>query len=74
VPGGDGGNDSTLLAEALARVHGEGDGGCKGASSGQVGLSIASDFDFKSSATPGKGEEIFVEKGESNGECVEEEL
>ena len=71
---GDGENDSTLLSEASAREYGEGDGGCKGASNGQVDLSIASDFDFESSATPGIGEEIFVEKGESNGECVEEEL
>jgi hypothetical protein len=27
-----------------------------------------------SDATPGKGEERFVEKGEYDGECVEEEL
>jgi hypothetical protein len=30
-PGGDGGNDSELLVEALGMVHDEGNGGCKGA-------------------------------------------
>jgi hypothetical protein len=33
-PGGDVGNDSESLAEALTMGHGEGDGGCKGASNG----------------------------------------
>ena len=33
-PGRDSGNDSALLAEALAMARGEGDGGCKGPSNG----------------------------------------
>lgn len=33
-PGGDGGNDSALLAEVLTMGHGEDDGGGKGASNG----------------------------------------
>ena len=32
--GGDGGNESALLAEALGMADGEDDGGCKGESNG----------------------------------------
>ena len=69
-PGGDGGNDSALFAEALTMSYGEDDGG--GASNGKVELLTSSVCGFKGSAT--SREKRFVEKGESNGKWVEEEL